>query len=178
MTWPVCKRETRIAEKLKRLPEWERRKKEEIGARMAELRLLSKAPQEELERCAREGEAKYGPFAPYPCRMSPKDGKFRKVENLPRIAGVGEVDRQERLEALNRLALHCSGEEPILEFGELDRCARVLLQIPRAHAVVFHRNIVEALDNWIKYMPCGRGTVGAQRKAYMKARQFISVLKP
>lgn len=142
--------------------------------------------EEAFEGAVRAGQEKYGAFAPYPATQTPR-GKWRRKPNgdtlnfglqLPRVAGVGEVRRDQRLEALNRLAQHVTGENPITEFDELDAHCRLLMQVPRAHAVAFHRHMVNAFREWVSYAPCGRGTVGSSRKAYLKALQFLEVLRP
>ena len=142
--------------------------------------------EERFEQVVRRGQERYGAFAPYPTDYTPK-GKWRRKRGgeilnwgltLPRVAGVGEVTRDQRLEALNRLAQHVTGENPITEFAELDAHCRLMMQVPRAHAVAFHRHFCQAFREWVSYAPCGRGTVGSARKAYLKALQFLEVLKP
>lgn len=161
----------------KGLVAWKQRDMEEMRGRMRALALKG-ATAEEIEETAKRGRERYGPFAPYPVKMSPRDVKFKTRDELPRIAGVGDVDREQRLEALRRLSLHVTGEEPITEFAELDAVSRVLMQVPRAHAVAFHKAICDRFAEWITYVPCGRGTLGAQRKAYMKSLQFLRVMRP
>jgi hypothetical protein len=107
-----------------------------------------------------------------------KGVKRERLTELPRVMGVGEVDRAERLEAIRRLGLHVCGEEKIETLEDMDGLVRLMMATPKAHALEYHRKVVEVFREWVGYMPSGRGTMGAQRKAYMKALEFLEALRP
>lgn len=147
--------------------------------------------QEETEAFVEKGQQVYGPFAPYPLKLSPgrsqrrdgskwknKPGFVNLPRQLPRVRGVGEVSREERERALLRVSKHVWGEERIGTLEEMDHCLRLVMAIPRSHAIAYHKRMCDEFARWITYCPTGRGTVGAARKAYHKALQFMRVMTP
>ena len=143
---------------------------------------------EELVEQIRRGQEEYGVVAPYPLGLTPGrslvDGVRAKKRGLasglklPRVGGVGDVERERRVEALHRLAEHAWGEREIGSFEEMDECVRLAMAVPRPHAVMYHRRICQEFERWMGYCPNGRGAFGQVRNAYKKALQFLRAMEP